>query len=134
MLGDLHRQTQAVLTDKGWMDAEAFRKFIHHLHTHAVKDSPIVLLIESMHIGSHIYMESFSCAKELRIEIYRLVRNATHVIQPLDVGVYGHLKKTWYTHLRVHSRQHPDDMVKKQNFARHLQVAFMDFYKPVTVQ
>lgn len=55
-------------------------------------------------------------------------------MQPLDVGVYGPLKKSWYKHLRLHSRQHPDDMVKKQNFARHLQVAFMDFYKPITVQ
>ena len=27
LLGDLHRQ--------GWMDAETFRKFIQHLHTHA---------------------------------------------------------------------------------------------------
>ena len=132
LLAGSHRQARAEFTDKGWMDAETFRKFIQHLHTHAVKDRPIVLLIDS--VGSHVDMESFSCAKELGIEIYRLVRNATHLMQPLDVGVYGRLKKSWYKHLRLHSRQHPDDMVKKQNFARHLQVAFMDFYKPITVQ
>ena len=40
------------------------------------------------------------------------------------------LKKSSYDH----SRQHPDDMVKTESFVNHLQVAFMDFYKPVTVQ
>ena len=73
------------------MDAETFRKFIQHLHTHAAKDRRIVLLIDS--VGSHIDMESFSCVKELGIEMYRLVRNATHLMQPLDVGFYGPLKK-----------------------------------------
>lgn len=132
LLAGSHRNARAEFTDKGWMDAETFRKFIHHLHAHAVKERPIVLLIDS--VGSHVDMESFSAAKELGIEIYRLVRNATHLMQPLDVGVYGPMKKSWYKHLRDHTRHHPEDMVRKQNFARHLQVAFMDFYKPVTVQ
>ena len=55
-------------------------------------------------------------------------------MQPLDVGFNGPLKKSWYKHLRVHSRQQPDDKVKEQNSAWHLQVPFMDFYKPFTVQ
>ncbi|XP_062605485.1 uncharacterized protein LOC134267284 [Saccostrea cucullata] len=132
LLAGSHRQAHAEFTEKGWMDAETFRKFIKHLHNHAVKERPIVLLIDS--VGSHVDMESFSMAKDLGIEIYRLVRNATHLMQPLDVGVYGPLKKSWYKHLRAHTKQHPEDMVRKQTFARHLQVAFLDFYKPLTVQ
>lgn len=91
LLAGSHRYARAEFTDKGWMDAETFRKFIQHLHTHAVKERPIVLLIDS--VGSHVDMEAFSAAKALGIEIYRLVRNATHLMQPLDVAVYGPLKK-----------------------------------------
>ena len=55
-------------------------------------------------------------------------------MQPLDVGFYGPLKKSWYKHLRLNSRQQPDDKVKKQNFAWHWQMPFMNFYDPFTVQ
>ena len=89
------------------------------------------------HFGGHVDIESFSCVKELGIELFRLVRDASHLMQPLDIGFYGPLKKSWYKHLRVHSKQQPDEKVKEQNSAWHywhLQVPFMDFYKPFTVQ
>ena len=78
LLPGSYRQARAEFTDKGWMNAETFIKFIQHLHTHAVKNRPIVLLIDS--VESHVDMESFSFAKELGIQIYRLVRNATHLM------------------------------------------------------
>ncbi|XP_053408066.1 LOW QUALITY PROTEIN: uncharacterized protein LOC128559734 [Mercenaria mercenaria] len=124
--------SDAAYTDKGWMDVPTFKKFIGHLDKYGEKERPIVLLIDS--VGSHVNIECFSEAKEHGIEIYRLVKNATHIMQPLDVGVYGPLKSAWYKHLRVHNGEHPDDPVSKKTFARHLHAAFMDFYKPLTVQ
>jgi hypothetical protein len=123
--------SDAAYTDKGWMDVPTFKKFIGHLDKYGEKERPIVLLIDS--VGSHVSIECFSEAKEHGIEIYRLVRNATHIMQPLDVGVYGPLKSSWYKHLRLHKRENPEDPVSKKTFARHLHSAFMDFYKPLTV-
>ena len=78
-------------TKSGWMDAETFKKFIHHLSRHAVPERPIVLLIDS--VSSHIDMEVLQLAIESQIELYRIIPNATHLMQPLDKGVFGPLKK-----------------------------------------
>jgi hypothetical protein len=90
LLAGLHKNARAEFTAKGWMDEETFGKFIHHLHSHAIKERLILLLIDS--VGSRVYMKSFSTAKELGIEIDQLVRNASHLMQSLDVGVYGPTK------------------------------------------
>ena len=79
---------------KGWMDTSTFKLFIDHFDKYAVKERPIVLLIDS--VSSHVSMSVFEDAKSKGIELYRLVPNATHLMQPLDKGVFGPLKKKWH--------------------------------------
>lgn len=45
----------------------------------------------------------------------QVCRNATQLMQPLDVGVFWPLKSSWYKHLRAHTKQNPEDMTRKQN-------------------
>ena len=68
-----------------------FSKFIDHFDKHAGQERPVILLIDS--VSSHINMDIFTKAKEKGIELYRLVPNATHVMQPFDMGVFALLKK-----------------------------------------
>ncbi|WAR27971.1 hypothetical protein MAR_013675, partial [Mya arenaria] len=88
---------------------------------------PVVLLIDS--VSSHINLDIFTFAKEHNIELYRLIPNATHFLQPLDNGVFGPLKKVWYEVLRQYTRENSG----KENFAAKLNEAVMLFYKPLTV-
>ena len=69
-------------TKKGWMDTSTFKLFIDHFDKYAVKERPIVLLIDS--VSSHVSMSVFDYSKSKGIELYRLVPNATHLMQPLD--------------------------------------------------
>ena len=55
-------------TKSGWMNAETFKKFIHHLSRHAVSERPIVLLIDS--VSSNIDMDVF----QLAIEIFSITQ------------------------------------------------------------
>ncbi|KAK3086373.1 hypothetical protein FSP39_017497 [Pinctada imbricata] len=119
-------------TKSGWMNAETFKKFIiHHLSRHAVSERPIVLLIDS--VSSHIDMEVFQLAIENQIELYRIIPNATHLMQPLDKGVFGPLKKAWSQGTREYYRENPGCKINKANFAQKLKDTYMMFYKPLTV-
>lgn len=123
--------TEISYTKKGWMDGPTFQKFIEHFNLHAVKERPVVLLVDS--VSSHINMSVFEDARSKGIELYRLVPNATHLMQPLDKGVFGPLKQTWHKVVRQHNRANPGNLIGKNNFAEKLNEAFLLFYKPLTV-
>ncbi|XP_014673791.1 PREDICTED: uncharacterized protein LOC106814043 [Priapulus caudatus] len=123
--------SEIAYTKKGWMDADTFCKFIQHFDKHAGTDRPVVLLIDS--VSSHVHMAAFEDAKARGIEIYRIVPNATHLMQPLDKGVFGPLKAKWHQVVRHNTRDHPDIPIGKVNFAEKLKEAFLLFYKPLTI-
>ena len=113
------------------MDAVTFGKFIEHVDRHAGTERPILLIIDS--VASHVDITAFSSASERGIEVYRLVPNATHLMQPLDKGVFGALKTKWYQVTRQHTREHPGSKIGKPNFAEKLAEAFNEFYRPSTI-
>ncbi|XP_041361896.1 uncharacterized protein LOC121377863 [Gigantopelta aegis] len=118
-------------TKKGWMTADAFLKFINHFDKHAGPERPVLLLIDS--VSSHVDMSVFQSAAEKGIEIYRLLPNATHLMQPLDRGVFGPLKLKWHQVVRKHYREHPGAKIGKLNFSEKLKEVYYEFYKPLTV-
>ena len=56
--------------------------------------------------------------------------NATHLVQPLDKGVFGPLKTAWYTTVRKNTRENPGQPIGKRNFVAKLAEAHLAFYKP----
>ena len=118
-------------TKKGWMDAVTFCKFILHVDRHAGAARPIALIIDS--VSSHVDMKAFTLAVAKGIEIYRLLPNSTHIMQPLDKGVFGALKTQWHKVTRKHARDYPGSKISKANFAEKLTEAFNNFYRPSTI-
>lgn len=118
-------------TKKGWMDAATFSLFIDHFDKFAGAERPVLLLIDS--VSSHVDCSVFQKAKEKGIELYRLVPNATHLMQPLDKGVFGPLKAKWHLVARKHVRDNPGKNIGKEIFPEKLKEAFLLFYKPLTV-
>ena len=118
-------------TKKGWMDTNTFIKFIDHFDKYAGPERPVVLIVDS--VSSHVDLGVFQKSRELGIEIYRLVPNATHLMQPLDRGVFGPMKAKWYQVLRKHYRDNPGSRIGKPNFAEKLTEAYREFYKPATI-
>lgn len=126
------RGTVIHYTRKGWMDSNTFSAFIDHFDENVSKaDRPVVLLIDS--VSSHINMDIFTKAATKQIEIYRLVPNATHLLQPLDKGVFGPFKMEWYTTVRKNTRLNPDKPITKKNFAAKLNETYLSFYRPSIV-
>ncbi|XP_053394427.1 uncharacterized protein LOC123524787 isoform X2 [Mercenaria mercenaria] len=106
-----------------------YEVFLNHFSKHASKDRPVVLLIDS--VSSHKSMTAFESAKRDGILLYRIIPNATHLMQHLDKGVFGPLKQKWYAVTRVHSREHPGVPIGKDSFAEKLKEAYLLFYKPL---
>lgn len=61
--------------------------------------------------------------------MYRLVPNATHLIQPLDKSVFGSLKKEWYKTAK-NTSENPRKPSGKKNFALNLHETYIAFHKP----
>lgn len=118
-------------TQKGWMNNETFAKYIEHFDTFCGEKRPVVLLFDS--VSSHINPEVFLSAKAKGIELYRIVANATHLMQPLDKGVFGPLKTKWHIISRKYTRENPGKTIGRENFAQKLSEAYLQFYKPLTV-
>lgn len=61
--------------------------------------------------------------------MYRLVPNATHLIQPLEKSVFGPLKKEWYKTAK-NTSENPRKPSDKKNFALNLHETYIAFHKP----
>lgn len=123
--------TDLAYTKKGWMDRATFSKFIDHFDRYAGVERPVLLLFDS--VSSHVDHDVFMKAKSKGIELYRILPNATHLMQPLDKGVFGPLKSKWHLTSRKYTRENPGKAIGKENFAVKLSETFLHFYKPLTV-
>jgi hypothetical protein len=118
-------------TKKGWINNITFGKFIDHFDKFSGQERPIVLLFDS--VSSHIDPDIFLSAKAKGIDLYRIVPNAIHLMQPLDKGVFGPMKTKWHGVCRKYTRENPGKTIEKENFAQKLTEAYLQFYKPLTV-
>lgn len=105
------------------MDRGTFAQFMDHFNKHAGIERPVVLLFDS--VSSHVDHDVFIKAKAQGIELYRIVPNATHLMQPLDKGVFGPLKSKWHMPARKYTCENPGKCIGKENFTEKLKEAFL---------
>ena len=90
------------LSEKGWMDGELFEEwFKHHFLVHAPPAQPLLLLVDG-HV-SHYYLNVLRMAAEEEIIIFCLPPHTTHLLQPLDNGLFASLKSHWVKHSNFRS-------------------------------
>ena len=80
----------------GWISADCFFGWLSNLFFPSVQNKvpfPIMLFMDGH--ASHINLAVSSFCRENNIILYCFPPHASHVIQPLDVSVYGPLKKHW---------------------------------------
>ena len=79
---------------------------------------------------SHIDLESLELARQNKIHIYALLKNATHLVQPADVGLFGTMKKTWYKNARRYSQTNPNSEINKKNFCSVFRTTWDEVMRP----
>nr|XP_015910854.2 MFS-type transporter clz9-like [Parasteatoda tepidariorum] len=91
----------------GWMQAAEFWLLLHHFVKHAKpsKDNVVPSLPDNH--DSHLYIPSIEFCQDNGIILLSLPTHCSHCLQPLDVSVYGPLKR--YVNVAMNSwiKNHP---------------------------
>nr|XP_049693639.1 uncharacterized protein LOC126054037 [Helicoverpa armigera] len=89
-------------SDSGWMTSETFYEYITNVFHPWLKEKgiqmPVVLFLDGH--SSHININLSEYCKEHEIILIAFYPNATHRLQPLDVGVFYPLKNCWRNDVR----------------------------------
>ncbi|XP_068742122.1 uncharacterized protein [Montipora capricornis] len=120
------------MTEKGYMDAATFYMWLaNHFIPNLPSPRPVVLLVDSA--DAHIDLQTFELAKENQVHIFALLKNATHLVQPADVGLFGSMKQTWYKNVRLFSKKHPNTDITKKNFCSVFKSTWDEVMHPSTL-
>ena len=104
------------VSDKGWMDQELFYYWLKdHFLANAVSRRLLLLLLDGH--SSRFKLQSIQFAKENGVVIFfYLPLHTTHECQPLDVGLFGPLKRHWQQECHRFYQSHPTHVLSKVNF------------------
>ena len=81
-------------TDSGWFDGHTFKKWFMEVFVPNLKgDGPFAII--GGNFGSHSNDEVINICLERNIRFITLVPNSTHLFQPLDLAVFGPMKRSW---------------------------------------
>lgn len=80
---------------KGWINEELFIVWLKHFVkiTCATPDNPILLLLDNH--SSHCTLASFEYCRVNGIVMLSFPPHTSHKLQPLDLTVFGSLKKSY---------------------------------------
>jgi hypothetical protein len=112
------------LSSKGWMDMELFDLwFKRHFLRYCPATRPILLLMDGH--SSHYCLDTIKQAAEDDIVIFVLPPNTTHLVQPLDKGIFGPLKISWRETCHKYLLEHPGRVITRYDFSKLFSKAWM---------
>lgn len=86
-------------TKSGWFDECCFLDWFYTIVVPWAKSRTGQKMLIGDNLSSHFSGDVIKKCNELNISFICLPPNTTHLTQPLDVGVYGPLKREWRRHL-----------------------------------
>lgn len=115
-------ETMFAVQKSGYMESAIYEKWLQtHFIKHAPSVRPLLLLFDGY--KAHISLSLIEFAEANDIILFCLPPNSTHLLQPLDVSVFGPLKAGWkrvastFTHFSGRT-------VNNYNFARLFKIAW----------
>ena len=104
---------------------------IDHFAKYAVGARPLLLLLDGH--SSHYTPDMILHAKEHGIIIFCLPSHTIHEYQPLDVAVFGPLKRNWQEACHNYMHKNPGKVVTRYNFSSLLSEAWSKTMIPSTL-
>lgn len=109
----------------GWMTSESFFEFITNIfYPWLLSESiefPVILYLDGH--KSHVTLPLTDFCREKEIIVISLLPNSTHILQPLDVGLFKSLKMKWKSEVHNFKTQNNYKHLSKENCASVLQNA-----------
>ena len=116
----------------GWIDKDLYLKWFKELFLkHIPEERPVLLLIDGH--KAHVTQDVIETAIRNKILVFCLPAHSSHLLQPLDLSLFGPLKRGWVRACAAFN--HIASMVVNQrNFARIFNVAWHSSNTPEVIR
>ena len=104
-------------TENGWMTMQAWNDWLYHFNEFVNSrqiQKPVVLFVD--HYGVHVNREAAEFCHDKGIILYTLLRNATFVLQPFDIGIFSEMKMIFKMKCRDFIAENSEQVVNKVTF------------------
>lgn len=103
------------MTESVYMDTPPFfMRFANNFIPNFPPAKPVLLHIDGH--KSHLNLEFFQLAEKHKICLYSSLQNATHLLQPNDIALFGPLKKIGYKEVQNFPQRNPNTKITKKTF------------------
>jgi len=104
------------VSESGWMETPHFKEWFMTVFIENTKqiDGPKLLILDGH--KSHINIDVLNEAKNNNIHIICLPPHTSHILQPLDLGVFKHVKTEWRKIVQNFYVKNGLTNIEKENF------------------
>ncbi|XP_052227458.1 uncharacterized protein LOC127842149 [Dreissena polymorpha] len=127
---------RGVMSDSGWSHGDVFLEYLktHFLeHVPALGPQQSVLVIYDGH-ASHVNQELIDWASKNRVVLFVLPPHTSHVLQPLDVGIFGPFKSYYYSECASFMNAHMGQKITRFDMAKLACKAYLKAMTPLNIQ
>ena len=118
-------------TENGWMNNDLFLQWFQFFLQNIPPTRP-VLLIQDGH-GSHVSIELIELARENGVHLLCLPAHTTHILQPLDVGVFKSFKAHFSKACHKYLLKHPGRVITTDVIASLVAEAWPSSLTPLNI-
>ena len=118
-------------SESGWITREIYAKWFQNF-LEAIPPMRPVLLIEDWH-SSHITMDIIELARRNDIHLLCLPSHTTHVLQPLDIGVFKSFKSFFSKACHKYIISHPGRVITTDVIASLVGEAWPQSVTPLNI-
>lgn len=124
---------RAIMTETGWSSTAVFRDYLEfHFLKHAYRGEnprhPILLIIDGH--TTHTSPDVTVWARSMGIHLFVLPAHTSHILQPLDVAVFGPFKRYYYSECAQFMKDNLGQVVTRYNVASIACKAYLKSMNP----
>lgn len=113
--------TEIAMTEKGWINEDTFKLWVHHFNKYRTRGK-VILLLDGH--ASHVSYSVVDLCDSLDIELVLLPPHTSHALQPLDVSFFKPLKCYYNQQATAWQHSHPNMGISKVSFGGILKAAW----------
>jgi hypothetical protein len=122
------------VSENGWSSSKLFTLYLQeHFIKYCNKPENQDILILFDGSTTHLGREAIDWAKERNIHLFVLPPHSSHILQPLDIGVFGPMKQSYNSRCHTFLKQNKGQIVSKHNITSIICKAYMDAFKPSNI-
>lgn len=120
------------LSPKGWINSEIFLQWLQFFINAIPKERPVIVLMDSH--ASHISPAVIELAKQNEVHLFTFPAHTSHLLQPLDVGIYRPLKSAWNQSVNDYMREKNGEKPSRYNFNEIFTRAMVKSFSPTNIE